>query len=169
MPVDGMTCCLCEWMNQLTIRVENLSLSLYNNIYFSWSRFYNTHMIFSVSRSTPNIPIGNGSSFKALIIKPTNALIKMYVYSQQNISDKRVAEDNTFWAGYTSIHIVHYIYHCVFLLPVFCSCGCWIKSILLLWKAHKQQPNFQPPVVLWEPPVHTPVHIFLCWCRVDGL
>ena len=64
-------------------------------------------MIFSVSRSTPNIPIGNGSSFKALIIKPTNALIKMYVYSQQNISDKRVAEDNTFWAGYTSIQIVH--------------------------------------------------------------
>jgi hypothetical protein len=45
---------------------------------FSWSQFYKeTWHFFSSSKNMPNIPVDNGFSFKALIIKPTRWFINI--------------------------------------------------------------------------------------------
>ena len=45
--------------------------------------------------------------------------------------------------GQVHKHSHSVIEHCVCLLPLFCSCGCGIKFISLLWQAHKKHSNDQ--------------------------
>ena len=42
-------------------------------------------------------------------------------------------------------HSYRVLEHCVCLLQLFCSCGCGIKFVLLLWKVHKQ-PDFRSEI-----------------------